>query len=94
MIQQPRKQQLTVHDDVYQSVEHSSKGFVTSWQPSEQQVRDDGHDSMVDQLQSGDITLFLSGNEEKGIGKFGEFGQKVQMTSTGHSNTGGVRMST
>lgn len=46
-----------------------------------------GHDSVMNDVQIGDLIIFLSQYEENGVEELGEFGHVVPPTPSGHSHS-------
>ena len=60
------------------------KSKITIWQPPDTQEGIEWHNSMMDQLKSGNMCKFLSCNEEKSIQKFEEFRQEINVRCCCH----------
>ena len=60
------------------------KSKITIWQPPDTQEGIEWHNSMMDQLKSGNMRKFLSCNEEKSIQKFEEFRQEINVRCCCH----------
>lgn len=70
-----------VHDDVDEGVQEAEEGRVTAGSELDAPPDGDGHDAVVDHVQSGHLVVPLAHHEEEGIEELGELGEVVPPAS-------------
>lgn len=67
-----------------ESIDETKESAVTTWSKFDSKPYTHRHNTMMDHMQSGDMTVLLSQNKEECIKEFSKFGKVIPPASMDH----------